>query len=151
MVSSSPVSHGARFPNIHMAPLLRLQEAKDKAPPKHCGSERGRWRPWNHEVVGVHKCVTMHFCHHQLWSVQHLYQVKETMNILEFQEQLFYLLDQTFLATSQCFLQMTCDPRHSAPGRKRMNKKEQARKNFTSAACSLESDLPNQRVVLYKT
>jgi len=73
------------------------------------------------------------------------------MKILEFITEftLPYELEQFFLATFWLFghgLMMfpTCDPRHSAPGRKRMNKKEQARKNFTSAACSLvSSDLPN--------
>lgn len=67
---------------------------------------------------------------------------------------LFYMnWTEFFLATFWLFghgLMMfpTCDPRHSAPGRKRMNKKEQARKNFTSAACSLvSSDLPNHWVL----
>ena len=72
-------------------------------------------------------------------------QGKKSMKILELQLNNSSILigpnvPCNFLDMGQCFLQ-TCDPRHSAPGRKRMNKKEQARKNFTSAACSLVNEL----------
>lgn len=44
----------------------------------------------------------------------------------------------TIIRHHPCFTIFQCqNPRHSAPGRKRMKRKEQARRNFTSAACSL--------------
>ena len=58
----------------------------------------------------------------------------------------------TIIRHHPCFTIFQCqNPRHSAPGRKRMKRKEQARRNFTSAACSLVSSASCWQTATSKT